>query len=127
MYLKKSTSLKIICKNNPENMKLKNYSNLCLFFDKFKKNVNELKQLGAIVSEQEKLNYMLRVLPTKCSHIGDLIYVLSEKDRTVDFLKSKITAKSLEKKNKCEESAPLEKSNAFEAETNKLSPQVRLC
>ena len=77
-------------------MNWKNYPDLCSIFDEFENSVNELKQASAIVSEQEKLNYMLRALPTNYSHIGDLHDVLPEKDRTVDYLKRKITEKSLE-------------------------------
>lgn len=54
MYLKTSTSLQIICRNNLENVKLKNYSDPCVFFDEFEKSVNELKQAGAFVTEEEK-------------------------------------------------------------------------
>jgi len=87
-----------VCRNNLENIKLKNYVDVCLFFDDFEKAVNELKQAGAVITEQEKLNYMLKSLPQNYSHIGDLMDVLSEQERTVDYLKSKIKLKSVEEK-----------------------------
>ena len=96
MYLKKSTALQIVCRHNLESVKFKNYSEVSLFFDDFEKAVNELKQAGAVVSETEKLNYMLKALPVSYSYIGDLIDVLPEGERTVDYLKSKIKLKKTE-------------------------------
>ncbi|XP_035226543.1 uncharacterized protein LOC118198870 [Stegodyphus dumicola] len=127
MYLKTSTSVQIVCRNNLECVKLKNYPDVNIFFNDFEKYVNELKHAGATVTEQEKLNYMLRALPSNYSHIGDLIDVLPEKDRTVDYLKSKIKSKLLEEKNDYKDCAPAEKSNAFKIETSKLGPQGNVC
>ena len=79
MYLKTSTSLEIVRRNHLENVKLKNYPDICSFFDDFEKCFNDLIQAGATVTEEEKLNYMLRALPSKYSHIGDIIDVLPEK------------------------------------------------
>jgi len=42
---------------------------------------------------------MLKALPRTYSHIEDLIDVLPKKDRTVEYLKSKIKLKSVEEKN----------------------------
>jgi len=113
MYIKKSTALQIVRRNNLENIKLKNYVDVCLFFDDFEKAVNELKQAGAVITEQEKLNYMLKSLPQNYSHIGDLMDVLPEQERTVDYLKSKIKLKSAEEKSN---DASNDKSNVFKAE-----------
>lgn len=60
MYLKESTTLQIVCRNNLENIKLKNFSEVTTFFDEFEKAVNELKAAGAKITEQEKLRYMLK-------------------------------------------------------------------
>ncbi|KAK9687233.1 Reverse transcriptase (RNA-dependent DNA polymerase) [Popillia japonica] len=52
---------------------------------------------------------MLKALPPSYSYIGDLIDVLPEPERTVEYLKSKIKLKSIEKKNrtdKNEENSP---------------------
>jgi len=95
-YLKKSTALQIVCRHNLELIKLKNYSEVPLFFDDFEKAVNELKQAGAVVTETEKLNYMLKALPENYGYIGDLIDVMPEHERTVDYLKSKIKLKRTE-------------------------------
>ncbi|CAH2088679.1 unnamed protein product [Euphydryas editha] len=108
MYIKKSTALQIVCRHKLENVKLKNYSELTLFFDDFEKAINELKQAGATIQEQEKLNYMLKALPQNYSYIGDLIDVLPEAERTVDYLKSKLKLKNADNAS--------DTSNVFRAE-----------
>ena len=50
----------------------------------------ELKNAGATVNEKERLNYLLRILPSSLSHIGDLVDVLPEQGRTVDYVINKI-------------------------------------
>lgn len=81
------------------------------YFHDFEKAINELKQAGANVTEQEKFNYMLKSLPQNYSHIGDLIDVLPEQDRTVDYLKSKIKLKNIEEKSN--ETSNLSSSSVF--------------
>ena len=54
MYLKKSTALQIVYRHNLEQIKLKNYSKVSLFFADFEKAVNELKQADAVVTERER-------------------------------------------------------------------------
>ena len=46
----------------------------------------ELKNARATVNESERLNYLLRTLPSSLSHIGDLIDVLPKGERTVDYV-----------------------------------------
>ena len=91
---------------------MKDFTDVTSFFDEFEKAVNELKAAGGKISEQEKLRYMLKALPPSHSYIGDLIDVLPEKDRTVDYLKSKIKIKSLEEKN-IKEQSDQPNSNVF--------------
>jgi len=83
--------------------------------------VNELKAAGAKITEQEKLRYMLKALPHSYSYIGDLMDVLKEEERNVDYLKSKIKLKSLEEKNPNEKTNEENniKSNAFTTDTRK--------
>ena len=45
------------------------------FFDEFEKATNELKASEGLITEQEKLRYMLKALPSSHSYIGDLIDV----------------------------------------------------
>ncbi|KAF2892764.1 hypothetical protein ILUMI_13408 [Ignelater luminosus] len=124
MYLKKSTALQIVCRHNLETVKPSNYSDTSLYFDDFEKAVNELKQAGAAVTEQEKLNYMLKPLPQNYSHIGDLIDVLPMKERTVEYLKSKIKLKSMEEKSN---NVSNDKSNVFQAEAKSSSDKNYTC
>jgi len=98
MYLKESTALQIVCRNKLEFMRLNKYSDSVTFFSEFEKVVNELKSAGATISEKEKMNYMLNMLPDAYSHIGDLLDALKEEDRTVEYIKSKIEI--AEKKNR---------------------------
>lgn len=111
MYLKESTALQILCRNRLENVKLKDFTDVTSFFDEFEKAINELKAAGGKISEQEKLRYMLKALPPSYSYVGDLIDVLPDKEKTVDYLKSKIKLKSLKEKNNKEGDQP--NSNAF--------------
>lgn len=112
IYLKESTALQILYRNSLENVKLKDFTDVTSFFDEFEKAANELKAAGGTMSEQEKLRYMLKALPPSYNYVGDLIDVLPERDRTVDYLKSKIKLKSLEEKNNKEQSDQ-PNSNAF--------------
>lgn len=120
MYLKGSTSLQIVYRNNLENLKLKSYQELDSFFDDFERSVNELKQAGATILENEKLNYMLRALPSEYSHIGDLLDVLPKEERTVEYLTNKIKIKYLAQKSQEKSEVP-DKSNAFKIETKSAS------
>jgi len=69
---------------------LNDYEESSTFFIEFEKLINELKTAGAIVSQREKVNYMLRTLPDSLNYLGDLIDSLKEADRTCEFLKNKI-------------------------------------
>lgn len=72
------------------------------------------------MNEKEKLNYLLRTLPSSLSHIGDLIDVLPEGDQTVDYVINKI--KMYEDKEKDENintKNKTENSNVFKSEMRK--------
>ncbi|OAD53580.1 hypothetical protein WN48_09711 [Eufriesea mexicana] len=58
---------------------------------------------------------MPRTLPKTFSYIGNLIDVLPEKDRNVDYLKGKLKMKFKEAIKGNEENEQLNKSNAFAA------------
>ena len=85
------------------------------FFNEFEKTVNSLKEAGAVVTEKEKMNYILRTLPDLMSHIGDLIDVLEEDQQTTEYVKNKIKMLEIKEKNGSENS----RSNVFVFEKTK--------
>ena len=95
MYLKESTALQIIWRNKLEKMKLQDFADVPTFFNEFEKAINMLRAAGAMVSEKEKINYMLRTLPSSLSYIGDLVDILKEEDKTLEYVKSKISMMKL--------------------------------
>ena len=111
IYLKESTALQIVCRNKLEKLRLEKYSDSAAFFSDFKKSVNELKSAKAKISEKEKLNYMLNMLPSQYSYIGDLIDTLREEDQTAAYVKSKIQIAEIKTDNEDEE----RRSNVFAA------------
>lgn len=98
MYLKESTALQICVRNKLERLRLQDFENTATFFTEFEKLINELKSAGAIVSEKEKLSYMIKMLPSSLSYVGDLVDVLKEGDQTVEYVKSKIKIIELKEK-----------------------------
>ena len=77
IYVKKSTSLKIVIRNKLDKLKLEDFENSKNFFNEFERLINDLKSTGANVNEQEKLDYMLKTLPESLTHIRDLVDILS--------------------------------------------------
>ncbi|KAF2881362.1 hypothetical protein ILUMI_24805 [Ignelater luminosus] len=55
------------------------------FFNKFEKQLNELKNFGKTVTGIDKLNYLLLALPETLSHIVDIVDVLPQKDESVEY------------------------------------------
>lgn len=120
LYLRESTALQICVRNKLERMKLKDYTDIREFYSDFEKLIIELKNAGAAVTEKEKLNYMLRTLPSSLSHIGDLIDVLPENQKTVDYLINKIQMyEEREKDEKGESRNKSGNSNVFKSEWKK--------
>ena len=52
--------------------------------------MNELKNAGENVTKEDKLNYFLLTLPESMSHMVDIVETLAEKDKRVEFVKSKL-------------------------------------
>lgn len=91
MYLKESTALQSCIRSRLNRMRLEDFEESNSFFTEFEKMIKKLKSVGANVSEREKFDYMLKMLPESLSYIGDLIDSLNESDRTCEFLKNEIT------------------------------------
>ncbi|XP_018400972.1 PREDICTED: uncharacterized protein LOC108778324 [Cyphomyrmex costatus] len=111
MYLKKSTALQICVRNRLDKMKLRDFEDSSTFFSEFEKAINDLKSAGARVSEREKLDYMLKMLPDFMCYIGDLIDSVQESERTCEFLKNKISMWELKSRG-----TEKKKYSAFKAE-----------
>ena len=90
LYLCKSTALQISVRNKLDRLRLRDFSETSEFYSEFEKLIIELKNAGATVNDTERLNYLLRTLPSSLAHIGDLIDVLPEQERTVDYVFNKI-------------------------------------
>ena len=114
IYTNKSTALQILCRGKIDEMKLKDYDTVEEFFIYFEKAVNEFKSAGGNIDESEKMRYLLKTLPPNYSYIGDFIDVIPEEQRTVDYVKSKMKEKNLNRNQN-------EKKNVstFNAKTNK--------
>lgn len=115
MYLKESTALQICVRNKLERLKLKDFKDSTTFFTEFEKIVNELKSAGATVTEKEKLSYMIKMLPSSLSYVGDLVDVLKEDDQTVDFVVSKIKMMELKE----DEETSKQSTSVFKTERKK--------
>ena len=71
--------------------------------------MNELKNAGENVTKDDKLNYFLLTLPESMSHMVDIVDALAEKDKTVEFVKSKLEFEFRKRHGENENSS----SNAF--------------
>lgn len=89
-YLIKSSAVKLMCKRKLLDLKMEENENPTDFFNNFEKLVNELKNAGEDVTKEDKLNYFLLTLPESMSHIVDVVDALPEKDKTVEYVKSKL-------------------------------------
>lgn len=89
-YLVKSSTIKLLKKRRLLDLKFREGDDPLVFFNQFEKCVNELKNAGEVITEEEKVNYLQLALPESLSRMVDLIDALPEKDRTVEFVKSKL-------------------------------------
>ena len=114
-YLVKSSAVKLLCKRKLLDLKMDESENPTDFYNNFEKLVNELKNAGENVTKEDKLNYFLLTLPESMSHMVDIVDALAEKDKTVEFVKSKLEFEFKKRHGESENS----RSNAFTFEKNK--------
>ena len=88
-YLVKSIAVKLLCKRKLLDLKMEERENPTDFYYNFEKLVHELKNAGENVTQEDKLNYFLLTLLESISHIVDIMNALTEKNKTVEFVKSK--------------------------------------
>ena len=122
IYMNKSTTLQILCRGINDEIKSKDYDTVEEFFIYFEKAVNKFKSAGGNIDESDKMRYLLKTLPPNYSYIGDFIYVIPEKQRIVDYVKSKIKEKNMNRKQN--EKKNVSTSNA---KTNKECFVCMLC
>ena len=108
-YLVKSNAVKLLCKRRLLDLKMEESENPTDFYNDFKRLVNELKNAGENVTKEDKLIYFLLTLPESMSHMVDFVDSLTEKDKTVEFVKSKLEFEFKKKHGESENS----RSNAF--------------
>ena len=78
MYFTKSTALQIICRDQLEDIKLKNYEKVEEFFVDFEQACNKFKAAGGTLPEKEKMRYLIRALSASYSFIGSFIDLAPE-------------------------------------------------
>lgn len=91
IYMVKSSAIKLLCKRKLLDLKMKENDNPKEFFNEFERLINSLKNTGETVSNDDKLNYLLLALPENMSHIVDIIDALPDKDKSVEYVKTKLT------------------------------------
>lgn len=97
IYTSRSTALQILQRGKIEEIKLNNYTEVDEFFVDFEKSINDFKADGGTLDEAEKMRYLIKALPPSYSYIGDFIDVVPEEQRTVDYVKTKIKEKNINK------------------------------
>ena len=114
-YLVKSRAVKLLCKTRLLDLKMEESENPTDFYIDFERLVNELKNAGENVTKEDKFNYFLLTLPESMSHMVNIVDALAEKDKTVEFVKSKLEFEFKKKHGESENS----RSNAFTVEKRK--------
>lgn len=120
MYSTKSTALQILCRGKIDEIKLKDYETVEEFFIEFEKAVNKFKNAGGTIDENEKMRYLLKALPTSYSYIGDFLDVIPEAQRTVEYVKSKVKEKSLNR-------GPVDRQNNVSTFNTKTKKECYAC
>ncbi|XP_015437136.1 PREDICTED: uncharacterized protein LOC107192406, partial [Dufourea novaeangliae] len=90
IYLVKSSAIKLLCKRKLLDLKMKESENSTEFLNEFEKLINELGNAGEIVSKDDKVNYLLLALPVSLSHIVDVVDALPDKEKSIEYVKSKL-------------------------------------
>ena len=120
LYLRGSTALQICVRKRLDRLILRDYTEVSEFYNKFEKLITGLKNAGATVDKKEKLNYILRTLPSTLCDIGDLVDVLPEQERVIYYVIEKIKMyENREKEENQNSRSKNGKSNVFKVEKGK--------
>ena len=126
LYLRELTALQICVRNRLDRLRLRDYTEVSEFYNVFEKLITELKNAGTTIDKKEKLNYILRTLPNSLYHIGDLVDVLPEQERTVDYVIEKIKMyENREKEQNQNSRSKNGNSNVFKIEIGKDGTSMR--
>lgn len=90
VYLRKSLMMRVLAKKRLLNLKINDGEDAQDFFSRFEKHISALRDAGEQVSAEEKLSYLLLILPEKYSHIIDVLDAMPSEKRTVDYVKGKM-------------------------------------
>lgn len=89
-YLVKSTAMKLLCKIKLLDLKMKETESPIEFFNDFEKLINELRNAGENVTDEDKLNYLLLAIPENVSHIVDIVDALPKGENPIEYVKTKL-------------------------------------
>ena len=116
IYAVKSESSRLNTKRKILDLRLKDNENPVKFINKFETLMNELRDSGETVSDEQKLQYLLLALPKSLNHIIDLMDNIPEENKNAEFLKNKIISIHQRDAHKSDESSYTDElSNQFSA------------
>lgn len=87
VYLRKTLMMRVLAKKKLLNLKIGKGEVIQAFFRRFEKHINTLKDAGEVVTSEQKLSYLLLILPDEYSHIIDILDALPEEEQTVEYVK----------------------------------------
>ncbi|KAG6438785.1 hypothetical protein O3G_MSEX000222 [Manduca sexta] len=112
IYATKSSANKLLSKRRLLDLKMNENDDPAEFLNKFEAHINNLIGSGEIVTQEDKLNYLLLCLPQSFSQIVDIVDALPDKEKSVDYVKSKLLlTQKIKETEKCTQAS----SQAFRA------------
>ncbi|KAK7590538.1 hypothetical protein V9T40_002151 [Parthenolecanium corni] len=90
VYLRKTLMMRVLAKKNLLNLHMTEGEDAQQFFSRFEKHISALKDAGENISQEEKLSYLLIILPDRYVHIIDVLDALPKESQTVDYVKGKM-------------------------------------
>lgn len=126
IYLVKSSAIKLLCKRKLLEVKMKENENPKEFFNEFERLINQLKNAGETVSNEDKLNYLLLALPENMSHIVDIMDALPDKEKSVEYVKTKLTIEFQKRdSNQGNTKSPFDAFSTYEVKNSKSANSQR--
>jgi len=123
LYLVKTSAMKLLCKRKLLDFKMVATQNPTEFFNDFEKLLNELKNAGENVTEDDKLNYLLLAIPESLSHIVDIVDALPKEGNPVEYVKSKLL--EFQKRESTEKNAGMNRQSQVFISDKERSSRIR--